>query len=62
MTLNNAIEIAKAKAANSPRWIRATEKASQALASGELCVTLLRNGALVTSANGSYFVNGSHEE
>jgi hypothetical protein len=59
--LNAAIETAKAKAANSPRWIRAIEKAGQALASGELCVTLLRNSALVTSANGSYFVNGACE-
>ena len=49
---------AKTAAANSPRWIRAIERAAEALASGELAVTLLHNGALVTSPRGSYFVNG----
>jgi hypothetical protein len=39
---------AKAKAANSPRWIRAIERAAEALQSGELHVTLLADGALVT--------------
>jgi hypothetical protein len=37
------------------------EKAGQLLLSGELCVSLPRNGALVTSNNGSYFVNGHCE-
>jgi hypothetical protein len=58
MTLNAAIETAKAKAANSPKWIRAIERAAAGLQSGELVVTLLHNGALVTSPRGSYFVNG----
>jgi hypothetical protein len=61
MTLNTAIEAAKAKAANSPRWLRAIERAGAALQSGELCVTLLHNGALVTSPRGSYFVSGACE-
>jgi hypothetical protein len=52
---------AKAKAASSPRWVRAIDRAAQALQSGELIVTLLHDGALVTSANGSYFVNGHCE-
>jgi len=60
-TLNNIVAAAKAKAANSPRWIRAIDRAAEALASGELVVTLLHNGALVTSPRGSYFVNGCCE-
>ena len=52
---------AKAKAANSPRWIRAIERAADALASGELVVTLLHNGALVTSPRASYFVSNHCE-
>jgi hypothetical protein len=61
MTLNQAIETAKAKASNSPRWLRAIERAATALQNGELCVTLLVGGALVTSPRGSYFVNGHCE-
>jgi hypothetical protein len=49
---------AKAKAADSPHWLRAIERAAEVLASGELIVTLLHNGALLTSPNGSYHVNG----
>jgi hypothetical protein len=56
-----AAVIAAAKAANSPRWIRAIERAALALQSGELVVSLLHNGALVTSPRGSYCVN-SHCE
>jgi len=52
---------AKAKATNSPRWIRAIDRAAEALASGELVVTLLHNGALVTSPRGSYFVSNHCE-
>jgi len=59
--LNAAIEIAKAKAANSPRWIRAIDSAAEVLASGELVVTLLHKGALVTSPRGSYFVSNHCE-
>lgn len=53
------VETAKAKAASSPRWIRAIDRAAAALMSGELIVTTLAEGALVTSANGSYLANGS---
>ena len=55
------IETAKAKASNSPRWLRAIDRAAQALQSGELIVTLLADVALVTSNNGSYHVNGHCE-
>jgi hypothetical protein len=52
------VENAKKAAASSPRWTRAITRAAEALQSGEFVVTLLHNGALVTSPNGSYFVNG----
>jgi hypothetical protein len=59
MNINQAIEIARTKAANHPEWLRAVEKAAKMMASGELCVTLFAdNTALVTSPNGSYRVNG----
>jgi hypothetical protein len=63
MTFNQAqfaaiVAQAKAKASNSPRWLRAIDRAAQALQSGELCVTLLQHDALVTSPRDSYFVNG----
>ena len=50
---------AKAKAANSPRWIRAIDRAAAALASGELVVTPLHNGALVTSPSNRCKVRNS---
>lgn len=64
MTLNQAkiaaiVAAAKTAAANSPRWIRAIERAAAALANGELIVTLCGSKSLVTSANGSYWVNGA---
>ena len=55
------IETAKSRAAASPRWLRAIERAATALQNGELCVTLLVGGALGASNNGSYFVNGHCE-
>jgi hypothetical protein len=59
MTLNAAIEIAKQKAAGNAKWIRAIDRAAAGLQSGELIVTLLHNGALVTSPRGSYFLIGT---
>ena len=61
MTLTQAIATAKQKAAGNARWIRAIERADNALQSGELCVTLLAHDALVTSPRGSYRVNGHCE-
>jgi len=63
MTLNQAkfaavVETAKAKAANDPKWIRAIEKAAAGILSGEMIVTTLAHGALVTTANGTYACNG----
>src|SRR5262245_6009234 len=58
-TLNTVVAAAKAKASNSPEWLRAITKAAKMLESGELCVTLFSDDtALVTSPNGSYRVNG----
>ena len=56
-----AATVAQAKAAKSPRWIRAIDKAAAALVSGELVVALLYNGVLVTSPRGSYFVSNHCE-
>src|SRR5262245_21071602 len=63
MTLNQAkfaavVETAKAKAANDPKWLRAIERAAAAILSGEMIVTTLARGALVTTANGTYAANG----
>lgn len=53
------VEAAKVKAANSPRWLRAIDRAAEGILSGELIVTVLMDGAQVTSPNGSYLANGS---
>lgn len=55
---NKVVADAKAKT-NNPKWIRAIERAAEGILSGELIVTVLAHGALVTSANGSYQANGS---
>jgi len=54
---NSVVEAAKAKT-NDPKWLRAIEKAAKQILSGELIVTTLHNGALVTSSNGTYAANG----
>jgi hypothetical protein len=51
---------AKAKTIE-PKWRRAIDRASAGLLSGELIVTTLAHGALVTSPNGTYQVNGKCE-
>lgn len=52
------IDAAKAAALSSPGWMRAIEEAAAALIAGELIVTTLVDGALVTSASGTYHANG----
>jgi hypothetical protein len=55
------ITAAKAAAANSPRWLRAIERATAALMNGELIVTVIAdNRSLVMSANGPYWVVNGH--
>ncbi|MGH9754950.1 MAG: hypothetical protein ACREA2_19405 [Blastocatellia bacterium] len=64
MTLNQAkfaqvVAAAKAKAANSPAWLKAIDRAAAAILSGDMCVSLFADGtALVTTPNNSYVVNG----
>jgi hypothetical protein len=55
---NQIVEAAKIKSANDPKWTRAIEKAAKAILSGEMIVTTLAHGALVTTANGTYAANG----
>jgi hypothetical protein len=55
------IETAKSRSSNSPRWLRAIDRAAAALINGDLIVTTLHNGALVTSVRGTYRVNGKCE-
>jgi hypothetical protein len=54
---NEVVASAKAKT-NDPKWLRAIEKAAKAILSGEIIVTVLAHGALVTTANGTYAANG----
>jgi hypothetical protein len=54
---NSIVEAAKAKT-NDPKWTRAIEKAAKGILSGELIVTTLAHGALVTTSNGTYAANG----
>jgi hypothetical protein len=55
---NSIVEAAKAKAVNDPKWTRAIEKAAAAILSGEMIVTTLAHGALITTAGGTYAANG----
>jgi len=52
------VEAAKAKAAGDPKWLRAIERAAAGIISGELIVTTLCSGALITTANGTYACDG----
>src|SRR5262245_37513424 len=54
---NQVVSDAKAKTSD-PRWLRAIERAAAAIISGEMIVTTLTDGALVTTANGTYAANG----
>jgi hypothetical protein len=54
MTLANAIETAKAKAAGNAKWIRAIDRAALALTNNEIRVHLFGDFALVASKNGCY--------
>jgi len=59
-TLKFAVIVADAKSKTSNlRWLRAIDRAAEGILSGELIVTTLFDGALVTSPNGSYYSNGS---
>lgn len=55
---NAIVAAAKTKAANDPKWLRSIDKAAAAILSGEMIVTTLVHGALVTTPGGSYACNG----
>jgi hypothetical protein len=58
MTLQNAIETAKAKAAGNAKWTRSIARAAAGLLDGSICVTLFCDGyALVTTPTGQHRVN-----
>ena len=52
--IHTAIETARAKVAGNAAWSRSVEKAASALLNGEIIVTVLVNGGIVTSPNGTY--------
>jgi hypothetical protein len=59
-TLKFAVIVTNAKAkTQNVRWLRAIDRAAEGIISGELIVTTLMHGSLVTSQNGSYMANGS---
>lgn len=58
--LQKVVVDAKSKT-NDARWRRAIDRAAAGLLAGELIVTTLSDGALVTSPNGTYHVNGHCE-
>jgi hypothetical protein len=59
-TLKFAVIVADAKGKTKDlKWLRAINRAAEGILSGELIVTTLQHGALVTSANGTYMANGS---
>jgi hypothetical protein len=55
---NAIVEAAKIKAAGQAKWLRAIERAAAGILSGEMIVTTLCSGALITTANGTYAANG----
>lgn len=58
---NKVVEAAKSKVAGNSHWTNAISRASEAILSGDLVITELMGGSLVTSPNGSYMVNGHCE-
>lgn len=54
---NSIVETAKAKTTDA-KWLRAIERAAKEILSGEMIVTVLAHGALVTTSNGTYAANG----
>jgi len=54
---NEVVADAKAKTTDR-RWLNAIEKAAAGILSGEMIVTTLAHGALVTTAGGTYAANG----
>lgn len=55
--VEKAVKAAKSRT-NDKRWIAAIDRAAEGILSGELIVTTLADGAIVTSKNGTYRVTG----
>jgi hypothetical protein len=55
---NKVVADAKAKAGDDMKWQRAIDRAAKGILSGELIVTTLAHGALITSPRGTYSANG----
>jgi len=56
---NSIVKTAKAKAGDDKKWQNAINRAAKEILSGEMIVTVLAHGALVTTANGTYASNGA---
>lgn len=55
---NTIVEQALVLAVGNPKWEKAIQRAADGLKSGEIIVSELASGCLVTTPNGSYKVNG----
>lgn len=53
------VEDAKLRAAAEAVWVRAIERAAEAIEAGEMIVTVLTHGAIVTTEGGTYRANGA---
>ncbi len=55
---NTVVEQALLLATGNPRWEKAIQRAADGLKSGDIIVTELASGCIVTTENGTYKVNG----
>jgi hypothetical protein len=53
------VESAKVRAAGDASWVRAIDRAAEAIAAGEMLVTTLTHGAVITTDRGTYRANGA---
>ena len=58
---NTVVEQALLLATGNPKWEKAIQRAADGLRSGDIIVTELASGCLVTTENGTYKVNGECE-
>lgn len=55
---NTVVEQALLLAVGNPKWEKAIQRAADGLQSGDIIVTELASGCIVTTENGTYKVNG----
>jgi len=55
---NTVVEQALLLATGNPKWEKAIQRAADGLQSGDIIVTELASGCIVTTENGTYKVNG----